>query len=84
MDTRQRHHMGEVVQNYIRRKLNFKEHWSGTGDPTTELDEALRERIYLLGVDDKLLLEVQPEAVFLQLEELEAAAVLEDGGYRKR
>ncbi|MFN7026101.1 MAG: hypothetical protein ACK4QP_16635 [Pseudorhizobium sp.] len=81
MDARQRQHMGEVVQNYIRRKLGFKEHWS-TEDRTTALDDALRERIYLLGVDDKLLLDVEPQAVLERLQELEAEAVLEDGGSR--
>ena len=82
MDARQRQQMGEVVQNYIRRKLGFKEHWSGTEDRTTALDDALRERIYLLGVDDKLLLDVEPQAVFDRLQEREAEAVLEDGGSR--
>lgn len=76
--------LGEAIQNHVRRKWRLREHWQIEDAKEIVLEDRLVARIYLLGVDDKQLLDVEPMRVRSRLEELEAEAILEDGGLRRR
>ncbi|MEC5383810.1 hypothetical protein VSX64_24075 [Aurantimonas sp. C2-6-R+9] len=70
--------LGEAIQNHIRKRWQLPTQWPDT--PDTLLAPDLRERIALLGIDDRQLIDVSPNDVVHKLEELERAAALEDAG----
>lgn len=75
--------LGEAIQNYVRRKWRLGGQLTLEEAKNVELDEETKERVDALGVDDNLLLKVEPARVMGRLVELEADAILEDGGLRQ-
>ncbi|MFC6487759.1 hypothetical protein [Nitratireductor sp. GCM10026969] len=72
--------IGNALQNYIRRKWRLPEYWTVEGAKNIALANELKERVDLLGIDDKLLLETEPGLVLDRLRGLEMEAVSEDLG----
>lgn len=72
--------IGNALQNYIRRKWRLPERWAVEGAKNIVLANELKERVDLLGIDDKLLLETEPDLVLDRLRGLEMEAVSEDLG----
>lgn len=72
--------IGEAIQNYVRRKWRHREKWTHDQAQETQLDRNLTERIDLLGIDDKLLLETAADRVIGKIEDLERRTAEEDFG----
>jgi hypothetical protein len=72
--------LGEAIQNYVRRKWRYRERWSDNRAQELQLDGDLAERIDLLGIDDKMLLEVEAERVISRIGEIERRLAEEDIG----
>ncbi|MGB3898037.1 MAG: hypothetical protein WA973_05725 [Mesorhizobium sp.] len=72
--------LGEAVQNYVRRKWRYREKWTHIGAEKMQLGNDLVARIDLLGIDDKMLLDVQGDRVISRIGELERRLAEEDLG----